>query len=34
LKANLYNNNTNDQLEKHGLVYDLETDMFVPVKEK
>ena len=34
LKANLYNNNTNDHVEKHGLVYDLETDMFVPVKEK
>ncbi len=33
LKANLYNNNTDDQLEKHGLVYDLETDMFVPVKK-
>ena len=32
LKANLYNNNT-DQLEKHGLVYDLETDMFVKVKK-
>tara|TARA_B100001778_G_C18183075_1_gene447771 strand:- start:140 stop:586 length:447 start_codon:yes stop_codon:yes gene_type:complete len=34
LKANLYSNNTNDHLEKHGLVYDLETDMFVPVKKK
>ena len=33
LKANLYNNN-NDQLDKHGLVYDLETDMFIKVKEK
>ena len=34
LKANLYDSNSNDQLEKHGLVYDLETDMFVPVKKK
>ena len=23
-----------DQLTKHGLVYDLETDMFVPIKKK
>ena len=33
LKVNLYNNNTNDQVVQHGLVYDLETDKFVPVKE-
>jgi len=32
-KANLYDNNTNEHLEKHGLVYDLETDKFVAVKE-
>ena len=23
-----------DQLTKHGLVYDLETNMFVPIKKK
>ena len=33
LKANLYDNTNNDQLEKHGLVYDLETDKFIPIKE-
>ena len=33
LKANLYDNNTNEHLEKHGLVYDLETDKFVAIKQ-
>ena len=34
LKANLYSNNTNAHLEKHGLVYDLETDKFVPINSE
>ena len=29
----LYNGEDTDQLTKHGLVYDLETDKFVPVKK-
>tara|TARA_B100001059_G_C17664444_1_gene491175 strand:- start:475 stop:915 length:441 start_codon:yes stop_codon:yes gene_type:complete len=33
LKANLYDDTNNGQLEKHGLVYDLETDKFIPIKE-
>ena len=27
-------NNGNDQLTKHGLVYDMKTDKFVPIDSK
>ena len=33
LKANLYPNNNVDNATKHGLVYDLETDKFVPIEK-
>ena len=33
MKALYANQGTEDQLTKHGLVYDLETDMFVPIKK-
>ena len=29
MKKNLYNTNTNNDLDKHGLVYDIKTDKFV-----
>ena len=34
-KIELYatQNGTINNLEKHGLVYDMKTDMFVPIKE-
>ena len=32
IKANLYNTNTNNDLDKHGLVYDIKTDKFVMKK--
>ena len=34
LKANLYHNNNEDtNATKHGLVYDLKTDKFVPIEK-
>ena len=33
LKANLYPNNNQDNATKHGLVYNLETDKFVPIEK-
>ncbi|MBC8435600.1 MAG: S8 family serine peptidase, partial [Proteobacteria bacterium] len=33
LKANLYPNNNENNATKHGLVYDLETDKFVPIEK-
>ena len=32
MKANLYNTNTNEHLDKHGLVYDMKTDKFIMKK--
>ena len=32
IKANLYNTNTNSDLDKHGLVYDMKTDKFIMKK--
>ena len=34
IKKNLFSKKTNDNVEQHGLVYDMKTDMFVPIKEK
>ena len=33
IKKNLFNNNNDDNAYKHGLVYDMKTDMFVPIKD-
>ena len=33
LKANLFDGGTVDNATKHGLVYDLETDKFLPIKK-
>jgi len=33
LKANLYHNNNEDNATKHGLVYDLKTDKFIPINK-
>ena len=33
LKANLYPNNNENNATKHGLVYDLETDKFMPIEK-
>jgi len=33
LKANLYSNNNENNATKHGLVYDLETDKFIPIEK-
>ena len=33
LKANLYHNNNEDNTTKHGLVYDLKTDKFIPINK-
>ena len=33
MKANLFGKNT-DNATKHGLVYDLETDKFIPINKK
>ena len=32
-QKNLFNNNNDDNAYKHGLVYDMKTDMFVPIKD-
>ena len=32
MKKNLYNTNTNNDLDKHGLVYDMKTDKFIMKK--
>ena len=34
IKKNVFSNKPNDNLEQHGLVYDIKTDMFVPIKDK
>ena len=34
IKKNLFSKKTNNNVEQHGLVYDMKTDMFVPIKEK
>ena len=33
MKKNLYNINV-DQVTKHGLVYDMKSDMFIPLKDQ
>ncbi len=33
MKANLFSTNTSNAT-KHGLVYDLETDKFIPIKKQ
>jgi hypothetical protein len=33
MKTDLYDTKQNDQLTKHGLVYDMKTDMFVPIEK-
>jgi hypothetical protein len=34
IKKNLFSNESNKNIGQHGLVYDIKTDMFVPIKEK